>query len=168
MKKKIDFFIDLFNSLIMKTCIAVGYQIDYSSFKPFFTQLLPNLSISNLNVYTGLLFSNTQKKGPNETCSIKDLETWYQKRKGSSTAISLKKCWITKTNDLVIFQLQVKNDCFYSFPININNKATTQQKKLLTTSDQFTEINLDQFTLPRINAIPYIHYVENNKNIVLS
>jgi len=41
--------------------------------------------------------------------------------------ISIKKCWVSKTNDIIILQLQINNDCFYSFPVNINNKATTQQ-----------------------------------------
>lgn len=151
-------------------CIAVGYNIDYSILKNTFNQIIPNIGdkVLNWNTYTGIKYSSNCKYGPNEIGTVKELENWYNKRKMHMNRISVKKCWVSKTNDVIILQLQINNDCFYSFPVNINNKATTQQKKLLTTSDQFIEIDLKKFDMPMITGLAYIHYIENGKNVIIT
>ena len=138
--------------------VAVGYEIDYQPIADLLEQHRPGIKeiMNNQKVHSGVYYSASCRGVDREdTKSESDLTTSFKRRVGKVTHGKLKKLHISRRQDLVIGEMQFGQDLIYTFILNTENKATSQQKKLAYKKDPlFNVIDIPDTLVP---CRPYMH-----------
>lgn len=141
--------------------IAVGYEIDFLVISDLLEQHRPGIKGILKNhvdkkVTSGVFYSAGCRGVDREDMkSEQDMTTWFKRRIGKVTHGKLRKLHISRRQDLVIGEMQFGQDLIYAFILNTENKATSQQKKLVYKKDPlFTTIETSDIQVP---CRPYMY-----------
>ena len=143
---------------IEQRIVAVGYEIDFQPIADLLEQHRPGIKeiVKSWKSLSGVYYAPSCRGVDREdTKSESDLTTWFKRRVGKVTHGKLKKLHISRRQDLVIGEMQFGQDLIYTFILNTENKATSQQKKLAYKKDPlFNVIDIPDTLVP---CRPYMH-----------
>lgn len=146
--------------------LAVGYQLSTEELRGVFES--NNIESSYPTITAGVWYCEKCKGNNDAFMSEKGLRGWFELKKMKQIdKIYVKKIHANKKRTLVVGECYSDGDIFYVFFINDINASTTHMKKLISSSDPKNSgievIEFERVTLP---CLPYIHYLENGKNIL--
>lgn len=128
----------------------MGYNLDVTEYKSLLLSFV-NIESDNFfrnEVFSGVAYDRSCRGGLSDVCRTqKEMSDWYEQKKGKSPEMVISRIHVNEKMKLVVGEVQLASEVFFTFLYNPNDYRTTYLKKDLLKGEgsniDWKFINLD-------------------------